>query len=407
MSAPVETEDTTTGSLSRAATLRVLQIVVVFAAVEGIVAPADNVALVVLATLVVLRLVQTGRVRLSSFQFAVLLALVAFLLLSLILVTVAHNPFRHTVRLQTLVGFLITYLAFATTVRTRSAVQTMLLTFSFVAVAISVLSWLHLVFTFEFGHTILYARQIGPVSFWVPRTLGVKMPYGLFGIYASVAVSYFLALELYPEQFECNGTKARILALGGLVTVLSGVYVAQSRSTLFAMSAVFGVVLSVTLVRKTNVGLFVSLLLCFVSFLFVLADPVRTIVPSDSLSVLSRLEQYRFAIEVLRDAPLTGVGFERIGDLRDDQIHNFWLSMGAKTGLAGLFIWIYLFAMVVRRSIQEAVSYSAPRAAFGLIVLATLAGTIVELLFFTGFNQSIGLLLGLVASTAGVEPRSE
>jgi O-antigen ligase len=79
------------------------------------------------------------------------------------------------------------------------------------------------------------------------------------------------------------------------------------------------------------------------------------------LSLISRLEAWRIAIEMIKDKPFVGVGFYRSGEVSDQYpdpeggwrysnlaIHNTFLKVAAETGLPALALYLYIFCSAYR-----------------------------------------------------------
>ncbi len=102
---------------------------------------------------------------------------------------------------------------------------------------------------------------------------------------------------------------------------------------------------------------------------------------SDATAGYGRTEEWRQTLEIINDNPLWGVGLGRVGAVlhaRNElstarHAHNLFLTWWAEAGTGALIAWIWLFAVLVWRSLRGALRGSAAARA-GLVALLGFLG---------------------------------
>jgi hypothetical protein len=107
---------------------------------------------------------------------------------------------------------------------------------------------------------------------------------------------------------------------------------------------------------------------------------------SDSTATYGRTTEWRQTLEVIRDNPLWGVGLGRLGFVlhaRDAMstarhAHNLFLTWWAEAGTGALIAWVWLFALLVWRSLRGALRGSAAARAGLMAVLGFLGFSMLD-----------------------------
>jgi O-antigen ligase len=102
---------------------------------------------------------------------------------------------------------------------------------------------------------------------------------------------------------------------------------------------------------------------------------------SDATAGYGRTEEWRQTLEVIKDNPLWGVGLGRLGAVlhaRNElstarHAHNLFLTWWAEAGTGALVAWVWLFAVLIWRSLRGALRGSAG-ARVGLVALLGFVG---------------------------------
>jgi O-antigen ligase len=180
------------------------------------------------------------------------------------------------------------------------------------------------------------------------------------------------------------------------------VFIIRSRSTFAAFGGVFTVYCLVALfdlvdrfgapITAVCTGLAGGLVVPRV------VDLAWSVINAQSGSVSVRLQQYAYGASLLSENPLSGVGAGYFLARTGLHLHNFWLMMGVWSGVPGLFSWLCLFGLLWYRSLRLIGSPDGRVRAYGIAMLAAMAGVTIELLFFPGLNDAlavgIAVLLG-------------
>jgi O-antigen ligase len=352
-------------------------------------------------------------VTVSRTQLEALVVLFLTLVLTLLSTAIAERPILHITRIKSVVLFIALAIVSILELNSRKRLFEVLGVITALTVIIAVLSALNLFIELPFSHSTGPARSLGPIAFFTPRTLGVKMAYGEYGILAITAFAYVAMTVLRPVALHGEANKRRTtLALGALVAILAGIYIGQSRSTIIAFGAVSafglfaGAVHPDARIRAARRSIPAGAIL---SGIVVALVNVRTIISgfldANAMSASSRLSQYSFAVELMRERPLQGWGwgYFKLSYGTEFTVHNQWLLIGVSIGVPALLLWVYLFVRLALAMVRLAFSADLQGKALAMVGTAAVVGGTVELALYPGFDDVsailVGILVGIVSAS--------
>jgi O-antigen ligase len=151
-----------------------------------------------------------------------------------------------------------------------------------------------------------------------------------------------------------------VVALGGGLGFLSLVFTFSRAAVLMSLIAIgLGVLVSDSRYRRYLILVVVALAVA----IGVLAGGCG----GDSTAGYGRTEEWRQTLEVIRDNPVSGVGLGRLGFVlhaRNElstarHAHNLFLTWWAEAGTGALIAWVWLFGLLLWRSLRGALRGSA------------------------------------------------
>jgi O-antigen ligase len=215
-------------------------------------------------------------------------------------------------------------------------------------------------------HTGFYRDGCTPVTL-LP---GVQPPSGALtratGTFANPNVLAGYLLLLLPLGVMATAYVARVrglwtlVVLGGGLGFLSLVFTFSRAAVLMSLIAVgLGVLVSDVRYRRW--------LILVVALVAVAIGVLAGGCGSDAAAGYGRTEEWRQTLEVIRDNPLWGVGLGRLGFVlhaRDSastarHAHNLFLTWWAEAGTGALIAWVWLFGVLLWRSLRAALRGSA------------------------------------------------
>jgi O-antigen ligase len=230
-------------------------------------------------------------------------------------------------------------------------------------------------------HTGFYRNGCTPVTL----TPGVSPPSGSLtratGTFANPNVlgGYLLLLLPLGAMASVYVTRARGLwaavALGGGLGFLALVFTFSRAAVLMSLVAIgLGVLVSDARHRRWLILVVIGLAVA----IGVLAGGCG----SDSAAGYGRAEEWRQTLNVIHDNPLWGVGLGRLGFVlhaRNEMstarhAHNLFLTWWAEAGTGALIAWIWLFAVLVWRSLRGALRTGSAEARTGLVAIVGFLG---------------------------------
>lgn len=266
------------------------------------------------------------------------------------------------------------YLTFAV-VRAREDGRDGLATVALVALAIAALTAVAQVA--QGVHTGFYRDGCTPVTL----TPGLDPPSGSLtratGTFSNPNVLGGYLLLLLPLGTLASVYVSRVrglwaaVALGGGLGFLSLVFTFSRAAVLMSLVAIgLGVLVSDLRYRRW--------LILVVVLLAVAIGVLAGGCGSDSTAGYGRTEEWRQTLDVIRDNPVWGVGLGRLGFVLHQHnelstarhAHNLFLTWWAEAGTGALIAWLWLFALLVWRSLRGALrdGSAAGRAALVAVV---------------------------------------
>jgi O-antigen ligase len=266
------------------------------------------------------------------------------------------------------------YLTFAV-VRAREDSRDGIATVALVALAITALTAVAQVA--QGVHTGFYRNGCTPLTL----TPGMEPPSGSLtratGTFANPNVLGGYLLLLLPLGALASVYVSRVrglwaaVALGGGFGFLSLVFTFSRAAVLMSLVAIgLGVLVSDLRHRRW--------LILVVVLIAVAIGVLAGGCGSDSTAGYGRTEEWRQTLEVIRDNPVWGVGLGRLGFVLHQRnelstarhAHNLFLTWWAEAGTGALIAWLWLFALLVWRSLRGALrdGSAAGRAALVAVV---------------------------------------
>jgi O-antigen ligase len=126
---------------------------------------------------------------------------------------------------------------------------------------------------------------------------------------------------------------------------------------------------------------------------------------SDATATYGRAEEWQATIDVIRDNPLWGVGLGRLGAVLQAQdpqssarhAHNLFLTWWAEAGTGALIAWVWLYVLLLWRSLRAALRGSAA----GRTALVALLGFLgISMLDHPANTDRVALAFWIVAGFA-------
>lgn len=363
-----------------------------------------NVLILTMVALVAIRVpLSRLSISLSRHQVVGLGAFAAFVgWLGLAAFASAH-PIRSLVTSRTYLLYFLVTGSFVAIIDSPKRVRNVFAVIAFVTATVGVLTVINLV------AGVPFAKPLGQVRFFgVPRTLGAPMGYGAYGILAAMGGSFAASTAFWPTQlFPDRPVVARIAAGFTLNGIFLGVIIGQSRSTLVGFVVIAGVFLALVAIRSERIRVPRAVVLMVATACAAGLAIRRTIgfsfIGTNPISIEIRLEMFQSGFSSLIANPILGCGWSCTGGTAggDTLIHNTWLVVGVVAGVPAMALWVLIFLVLFAGSVRHVTS-DGYRGIFGVVAVCGLVGGAIELTFFPGIEDVVGVLLGAVASIAGL-----
>ena len=360
----------------------------------------------VLFVLVALRvLIGLWRVNVTKTQLIVVGTLTFTFCATLIgqLVAVPGDNFDHLPQVS---RFLVIGLVATLELNSVRRLKQILSFISAIAAVVSLLSIVNLFVPLPFAYTG-QVRSFGLMALDLPRSLGIWMSFGSYGVLAVAGLAHTGMYALRPAALTSSQSSIRrALAVAALCLILISVILGRSRSTLIAIAFVsvwgFGVAAFHPESRSAgrsivSVGI---LLICGILFVFNLPLISQAIIGANTASVSGRIEQYQYAVELMLRRPLLGWGWNYFGQAFGTSytVHNVWLLVGVSVGVPVLLLWLYMFYRLGIDSFRLVFVSDVHTRAIGIVGFALFIGGVVELALYPGFTPVNAVLIGILAS---------
>lgn len=230
--------------------------------------------------------------------------------------------------------------------------------------------------------------------------------------YVGAFLSLFFFLQLV-KQVKIGREKVSVritfLRYGLLLFTLGAVFLTFSRSALVML-----LIGSIVIFHLCNKQKFIFILLAITILVFTISSKyfyIENINPFRVVSVNARLETIHNAVQIIKDNPILGIGFNayRYAQIRygfrdkstaiishaDSSPDNSFLFVLATTGIIGFFAYLFMW----RRIVQNAVNiYRYKQKKFAILLIASVAGLSVDALFINSlFFPPIMLWMWILA----------
>lgn len=326
--------------------------------------------------------------------------------------SVVAEPRRNIDTLPQVSRFLIIGLAGAIELNSARRLRGILSVATAIAAVIGFLSVVNLFVPLHFAFTGS-SRVLGPIEFITPRSLGIWMSFGSYGILAVIGASYAGMSLLRASAVHETESIGRIRAAAAiaLAFILLGVYLGQSRSTILAFIVLAICGLGVAAFHPDS-----QLRFSFPAFpggilavgaatvVFKSSTILAAFVDANAASAAGRVDQYRFAFELMAQRPLFGWGWKYFGTAFGTSytVHNLWLVIGVSLGLPVFLSWLYLFLRLSRDTFRLALSADHYANGLGVVGALMIVGATVELSLYPGFTPITAVLIGILMGIVGI-----
>jgi putative inorganic carbon (hco3(-)) transporter len=148
----------------------------------------------------------------------------------------------------------------------------------------------------------------------------------------------------------------KIISAGMLAVIMQALYYTNSRGGFLAMGATVGFYFLSRMKNKT-LGVTIAVIL---GLAVVLLGPSRmSQLSAQEDSAFGRIDSWYEGFQMLKSAPLFGVGYGMWGDYHSLGAHNSYILVAAEEGLIGLYFWIgtiYMAFMGLSKCLKNRIS---------------------------------------------------
>lgn len=164
---------------------------------------------------------------------------------------------------------------------------------------------------------------------WQARYIGIFQDPNDMGMLLACAIPILLFFIYSSKSFLL-----KLILIAATITVLQGIYVANSRGTIVAVIAPIALYF---LIRKNMVKAIIPLAMSIPIASLVL--PSRFFI-SDDESSNDRIEAWYQGYLMFKSNPIIGVGKDNFTDHHIKTAHNSWVLAYAELGFLGFFLWM-------------------------------------------------------------------
>jgi putative inorganic carbon (HCO3(-)) transporter len=169
---------------------------------------------------------------------------------------------------------------------------------------------------------------------------------GIFNDPNDLALAMVMILPLSLRTlFQDRVFVSKVLNCVFIGIILYAVYLTNSRGGLLALIIMFSYFFGKKSKKLVLGGIIGISLLCIVVFLL---SSRLTTVAIDDASAYGRVDAWYQGIQMLKGAPIFGVGYGLFTDYHYREAHNSFISVAAELGFVGLFLFVGIFYNVIR-----------------------------------------------------------
>lgn len=179
---------------------------------------------------------------------------------------------------------------------------------------------------------------------------------GIFNDPNDLALAFVIIVPfLLNSIFSSPKMRNKIISLPMLGVMLYGIYLTNSRGGMLSLGVVLFSFPLFYLKKKGHMVLGLIIGMFAITLLFAYAPSRMADLSVQEDSAYGRIEAWYEGIQMLKSAPLFGVGYRMFTDYFHYTAHNSIILCAAEAGLLGLFFWIGLFYFSFRslKLIQE------------------------------------------------------
>ncbi len=163
---------------------------------------------------------------------------------------------------------------------------------------------------------------------------------GIFNDPNDLALVFVVAAGfLISFLFEKSNFFVKTLSAGMLLVIGQALFYTNSRGGFLAMAATAGFFF----LRKMKNKILAVIIGSVLFFAVIFVGPSRmSQVTANEASAYGRIEAWYQGFQMLKSAPIFGVGYRMFTDYHTREAHNSYIEVAAELGIAGLFMWISL-----------------------------------------------------------------
>ena len=171
---------------------------------------------------------------------------------------------------------------------------------------------------------------------------------GIFNDPNDLCLGFVIAIPLALSfLFSEKPLLNKVIYLVSAIILIIGIFLTNSRGGILAFFVSTLIYISLVFPRQNKVlKIFIGVV---IFILFVLLSPTRmSQLSADDSSSYGRIEAWYAGINMLKSAPIFGVGYGRFMDYHFRTAHNSVVLIAAEIGFLGLYCWIGLFYLSLR-----------------------------------------------------------